>query len=694
MVKRLFIITQVLIFMIFALTITYSQVIANFSADDTLGCDPLTVHFTNTSTGSNIIYKWYFGDIDTLYTKNPTFTFSNPGGLEKIFPVTLIVIDTLHHDTASLTKNITVLLKPSAKLDIDTSNSCVNGDVIFHTGFDPKDSVLWKFGDGTIRRESNEYISQDVYHAYPANGPYNMHYFTFLKICSDTSEYLINIHGPIAGFTMSSSDTCTDSQIKYTMTPISGVTSFSWDFGDGHSSTENPAYNHYNLGSSYVTTLFVSGPLGNCIIDDTIIIEEVIAGFKYMDNHFCDSQYVSIQDTSIGKVTHRLWEFGNDSTGTGSVSAQLYSPGSYIIKLKVWNDLGCSDETQDTIKVNSLPTLGLSHDTIICVGRSIIINAYSNAQKILWTPGSSLNNPTIFSPTAIPDSTTKYYVTVTDTITGCSNYGKLIIFIQDENKPHDQPTLMLGRGDTICRGQSIVLSAISNAQRIVWIPGASLNDSTIFNPIAKPETTTLYKATVTDTTTKCRQSGHLKVEVEDQKEIDNLTVFAADTSIKIGEYDTLYIIDGLKRGLNYQWYSGDEQINCNICTPLIVQPLTTTDYKLTVTDSTFCFSPKDFYITINVNEEYLIFVPDAFTPNGDEINKEIKVDGWGIKKLIEFRIFNRWGTEVFYTDNIDQGWDGYYKNKLQSMDSYAYIVKIELYSNQIVMKKGTFSLIR
>jgi gliding motility-associated-like protein len=204
----------------------------------------------------------------------------------------------------------------------------------------------------------------------------------------------------------------------------------------------------------------------------------------------------------------------------------------------------------------------------------------------------------------------------------------------------------------------------------------------------------LYYATVTDTITKCRQSDHLTIFIQDPSVIENISVMPVDTSIIIGEYVTVSVYDNLQRGFTYTWTPDDGQISCTNCTNPIIQPLENKIYKLEVSDPNYCFISKEYNVDIKVKEEYVIGVPDAFTPNGDKINDIIKVDGWGIKKLIEFRIFNRWGSELFYTDNIEQGWDGYYKDKLQPMDSYAYLIKAELMNNEVIVKKGTFSLIK
>ena len=77
---------------------------------------------------------------------------------------------------------------------------------------------------------------------------------------------------------------------------------------------------------------------------------------------------------------------------------------------------------------------------------------------------------------------------------------------------------------------------------------------------------------------------------------------------------------------------------------------------------------------ITVKPETHLKLPTTFTPNGDGINDIIYVKGWGVKSLETFEIYNRWGELIFKTNNIDEGWDGYYKGELQNNDVYAYKV--------------------
>jgi gliding motility-associated-like protein len=88
-----------------------------------------------------------------------------------------------------------------------------------------------------------------------------------------------------------------------------------------------------------------------------------------------------------------------------------------------------------------------------------------------------------------------------------------------------------------------------------------------------------------------------------------------------------------------------------------------------------------------------LFVPNAFSPNGDGNNDTLKVLGKGIAEL-EFAIYNRWGELIFKTHDAKQGWDGNYKGQKSEPAVYAYYVKARMRNGKEVFKKGNVTLIR
>lgn len=89
-----------------------------------------------------------------------------------------------------------------------------------------------------------------------------------------------------------------------------------------------------------------------------------------------------------------------------------------------------------------------------------------------------------------------------------------------------------------------------------------------------------------------------------------------------------------------------------------------------------------------------ILIPTAFSPNNDGINDVFKLDNIGEEQLIEFRVFNRWGTILFSTKDIYSGWNGTYKGEVQPTGLYGYIIQIKLADGRVELFRGTVTLVK
>ncbi|RYZ44822.1 MAG: gliding motility-associated C-terminal domain-containing protein, partial [Chitinophagaceae bacterium] len=89
-----------------------------------------------------------------------------------------------------------------------------------------------------------------------------------------------------------------------------------------------------------------------------------------------------------------------------------------------------------------------------------------------------------------------------------------------------------------------------------------------------------------------------------------------------------------------------------------------------------------------------VFVPSAFTPNGDGRNDVVRPIAVGLSNIEYFRIYNRWGQLVFETTINGKGWDGKIQGAPQGTETYAWIVKGQDFTGKTVFEKGTVTLIR
>lgn len=139
-------------------------------------------------------------------------------------------------------------------------------------------------------------------------------------------------------------------------------------------------------------------------------------------------------------------------------------------------------------------------------------------------------------------------------------------------------------------------------------------------------------------------------------------------------------------------------LSCSDCEDPIVKPLVTTDYEVTVIDTNGCQSVKRVRVVVETPK---VWVPNVFTPNGDNVNDEVWVFGSKaeVTRINIFQIFDRWGNRVFENTNFQpndssKGWDGRYQDQKCNPGVYVYWAEVELTDGQKWIIKGDITLIR
>jgi gliding motility-associated-like protein len=145
-------------------------------------------------------------------------------------------------------------------------------------------------------------------------------------------------------------------------------------------------------------------------------------------------------------------------------------------------------------------------------------------------------------------------------------------------------------------------------------------------------------------------------------------------------------------GFSFNW-TPSTGLNCSDCANPVASPLLTTVYELTVINAEGCSVSEQ--IVVGVDNNLILFVPNAFTPNNDGINDLLKVFGISVK-TINFNVFNRWGEKVYgvETDDLNQGWDGTYLGKMLPPDVFTYYLSAIFDDGQTKQLKGSVTLVR
>jgi gliding motility-associated-like protein len=142
---------------------------------------------------------------------------------------------------------------------------------------------------------------------------------------------------------------------------------------------------------------------------------------------------------------------------------------------------------------------------------------------------------------------------------------------------------------------------------------------------------------------------------------------------------------------DYLWSPGFGLSDVTSPNPMVT---VTSDITYTVIASTPAGCKGEASVTIKVYEGPQIYVPTAFTPNGDGKNDVFKPFPVGISKYNYFRVFNRWGQVIYSTVNFNQGWDGTIGGKMQPTGTYVWMVEGITKENKKITKRGTVVLIR
>lgn len=396
------------------------------------------------------------------------------------------------------------------------------------------------------------------------------------------------------------------------------------------------------------------------------------------------------------------WTFGEGGSAQGDSTSYVYhympsSGNPYRVDVTL-SGSGCENMPPMTVFVDiynvqasfSLinPESGMLADTFQCSPFTLNLTDISTGDDLLYnwhveglgTYTEPNWDSVLFVNNTQMDSVVDITLEVENTEVGCwdDTVRQVVIgYVPDPNATTDT---------IICENDGFYLHA-ENGEQYVWYPGLYLSETDVSDPYAAPEEDMTYYLTVTSAS-ECVNKD--TVEVTIQYPVASSIGSSQDTII-IGESVSNYI-ETDQPAVDIQWLP-DINISCTGCENPTFYPRETQSYVVSITDSLGCFTEELSY-DVFVDIRYTLDVPKAFTPEGNQVNRIVYVKGVGIKDLKEFSIYNRWGEKLFQTDDIDEGWDGYYKGKLQSVDTYVFYVEAEMWDGNIKTQKGTIMLMQ
>ncbi len=234
--------------------------------------------------------------------------------------------------------------------------------------------------------------------------------------------------------------------------------------------------------------------------------------------------------------------------------------------------------------------------------------------------------------------------------------------------------------DTMICPDDVAFLFVSGANTYSWTPTGTLSDPTADFTEAYPTEPTTY--TVEGTLASCVNTAEVFVDIQSPS-----ADAGSDTTIFYGE--TAFL--DASGGVEYSWSPSTGLSDPNSENPLAT-PESTTTYTVTVTTAIGCEFTDE--VTVFVSTDAMVGVPNAFSPNEDGINDGFTIIVRGQLASYHLQVFNRWGEEIFLSNDFTNSWNGSIEGEAQPMGSYVYVLNYTDLNGESFMQQGNFTLVR
>lgn len=592
---------------------------------------------------------------------------------------------------------------PLVVADFTAEPVCAPDPVTFvntSTTGSPETVFFWDFGDGASSNQANPT------HTYAAPGVYEATLVVWDPLACNLSDTLsidvvvapgvaLNLEPVVAS--------CTDT--IFTIEAASGgtATSYLWatDPGFANVIAQGPNDSIIDFATSTPAILYVEATNGPCSATGSIqVIPAPQAALTVGDTLICQAGEIPVSLlTSPGQdFLNFTWEPEDLLVeGQGSPAAVFEANATFLLIASAESEYGCF--VSDTAEVRIFPLeLEAPENILVCTDDPVTLTANSlgTAEAFVWADNPSLSPPLNGGPqdsTIViqPSAFAYYYIQVTNG--DCARQDSVGVSLF-------QAGTTLSPDRYICAGDTVQIVVTNDFPGTVlahaWEPEELIlsgqGTSTVIVSVVEPTTFTVLSSTEG---ADCVVENQMTLFTSP---LGEMTVAAAadPTIIALGGSSNLAVVpaDG---AYVYQWEPSGSLDNAGVTNP-IATPDETTTYTVNIVDvDSLGACVKSSEVTVTVVEavcgDPFIYVPNAFTPNGDGENDLLFVRGTNIASL-KFFVYDRWGELVFETDDQSRGWDGTHKGRMAGPAVFVYHLEVDCGDGQTFSTQGNVTLIR
>lgn len=554
---------------------------------------------------------------------------------------------------------------PTAAITGATHDICSNSSVLLQTNADPTYSYVWK-NNGVV-------ITGATQSTYNANATGNYTVTVSNGGCEVTSApFSLTVHpAPVASITPALTAELCPGQFVAFSTPFDSAFTYMWmKNGTGIPSSNAHSFTTTDSGIYYV---IVSAAFCPSDTSDTVrVIVLPTAAHLPNDTVICDENSFSMTLTPGPGFFSYLW-----STGAPTEHTTVTTPGLYWVTATN----RCGSFT-DSITIHSLSEYlpNLPADTIVCnQNNEATLTVGSLYNSIHWSTGAT-------SPSITVTQAGTYWVKV-ETPCGTIYDTTTVAFCAPVVDYMNLPQQAICEGD--CIAPTAQVSQFPLTYQWYFPGGNPASANTAAPGTICYANAGVYPIKLVVTNVSGSDSMTMQVTVN-SKPVPEFK----DSSITV-PYNTSLSLPACAAAQTVDWYQ-DGKLICANCPTLKIDEAKyfNTTYHCVVSNGD-CHDSCTYSISV-IDIPHDIWLPDAFTPNGDGRNDifHIITDNPNVR-VINLSVYNRWGQRVFVSNLNNGGWDGTFNDKVCDLGTYYWMIQYEILgTNEVYFKKGDVSLIR
>ncbi|MGI9158991.1 MAG: PKD domain-containing protein, partial [Saprospiraceae bacterium] len=575
----------------------------------------------------------------------------------------------------------------NALIGVPNAPRCVGSPVILYSESTAGAPVLWQFSDG------NTFLSDTVSIVFNSPGTYTATLYTF-GCGSDSMTLPIQVFPtPELGLVVDQT-VCAQEAVEFTVS--TNATELVLFYGDGDSTTQTSSTHRYALPGNYAILATATNSAGCKSTQARQINVRTLPEIEAdADSLGCTGREVSYSGASLTMPASCYWRFGDGNVAAACDAEHLYAqPGLYEAVFTAFAANGCTRSDTTLVTILEAPQAAIEYtlpQTCVPVIASLQAQAQAATDFVWKNNGLPVSAQKAFELPFLTPGVQEITLTVRNNGL-CPDSSLLILQLEEAI----QAEFLV---DPLCDPEDgIDLRIPTDPTHLVTVSAPGYTQIGDFHPSLD---TGQYHITVRNQI-GCVLDTNVVLSFTERFE---LTSNPDSVELRPGE-SVQFSAQTNQQGVRYLW-KPDLFLDAADSSNPVCTPERSMVYYVYATNSTGCVRVDTVRVSVKINREQEVFIPDAFTPNEDGVNDMfyVRSSSPSVHSLDYIRIYDKYNALVFEAqgtyparlilpENQEFGWDGTYRGQKAEAGAYRYVIAVRFVDQKVSIFTGTLQLIR